>query len=72
MAPYLSHLISSSLVSSDSSDLLSKLEATNKSHLAKLDADLEDAQTNLGETEISDALKAKALYLAKIGEKVRR
>jgi 26S proteasome regulatory subunit N7 len=70
MAPYLSHLVSSSLLP-DSSDLLSKLEATNKSHLTKLDADLEDAQTNLGETEISDALKAKALYLARIGEKVR-
>ncbi|ORY92467.1 proteasome 26S subunit [Leucosporidium creatinivorum] len=69
MAPYLSHLLTTSLLPSSSSDLLSKLKSTNESHLAKLDADLEDAKTNLGETEISDALKAKALYLARIGEK---
>lgn len=71
MAPFLSHLMSSSLLPSDDK-LLSSLQTKNKEQLEKLEADLEDAKTNLGETEISDALRAKALYLARIGEKVRR
>lgn len=72
MAPYLAQLTSSSLLAGDHSSLLATLEQKNTEQLTKLDADLHDAKTNLGETEISDALKAKALYLARIGEKVRR
>lgn len=74
MGPYLSFLQSSpstsSFVPSDKK-LLHSLEEKNKEELEKLEAKLEDARTNLGETELSDALKAKALYLARIGEKVR-
>lgn len=70
MAPFLAHLISSSVLSAND-ELLSSLKSKNKEQLEKLEADLEDAKTNLGETEISDALRAKALYLARIGEKVR-
>lgn len=52
------------------SELLTKLQLKNKEELEKIDAQLEDAEKNLGGTEISDALRAKALYLAKIGDKV--
>ncbi|KDE02975.1 hypothetical protein MVLG_06509 [Microbotryum lychnidis-dioicae p1A1 Lamole] len=85
MAPWLAALTSSPQTSSSTSstastsfnsailppqpDLLARLQRRNKDHLATLDAQLADAETNLGETEISDALKAKALYLARIGEK---
>ncbi|KAI9221424.1 26S proteasome subunit RPN7-domain-containing protein [Blastocladiella britannica] len=45
------------------------LDQKNTEHLATLDAKLKDAEAAAGETEISDALIAKAEYLAKIGEK---
>ena len=51
--------------------LLPKLQRKNTEELKRLEEKLEDAQKNLGETEISDALRAKALYLARIGDKVR-
>ena len=51
--------------------LVSKMEAANTEELAALEAKLEDAEQNLGETDISDALIAKAQYLSQIGEKVR-
>lgn len=77
MAPWFQHLTSSSSSSGSSATLpaddalLSRLQAKNKEELDRLQASLEDAQLNLGETEISDALRAKALYLARIGDKVR-
>lgn len=54
----------------DSADLQTKLKAKNEEELAKLEEKVKDAQANHGETELSDALRAKATYLAKIGEKV--
>lgn len=69
MAPYLSHLTSTSVLPPQS-DLLSRLQQRNKDELARLDAKLEDAKTNLGETEVSDVLRERATYLARIGEKV--
>ncbi|BGP31656.1 proteasome regulatory particle subunit [Rhodotorula toruloides] len=68
MAPYLSHLASTSVLPPQS-DLLLRLQQRNKDELARLDAKLEDAKTNLGETEISDVLRERATYLARIGEK---
>ena len=50
--------------------LLEKMKATNKSELEKLEKNILDAETNLGETEVRDALLAKAEYLCKIGDKV--
>ncbi|KAJ1564289.1 26S proteasome non-ATPase regulatory subunit 6, partial [Cladochytrium tenue] len=50
--------------------LLKELTAANAARVAELDAKIADATENLGETEISDALIAKADYLARIGEKV--
>lgn len=70
MAPYFEQLVATGVLSADES-FLQSLQTKNKDELATLDETLEDARTNLGESEISDALRAKALYLAKIGEKVR-
>lgn len=71
MAPYLESLTTGTnpVLPSDPT-LLSQLQDKNKQELQRLETALEDAQTNLGETEVSDALKAKAAYLAKIGHKV--
>lgn len=79
MAPYLSQLLNDStishlLVSSEHQSipaLLEELTLKNTTHSAELETKLEDAVKNLGETEVSDALRAKALYLARIGHKVR-
>ncbi|KAF9975937.1 26S proteasome non-ATPase regulatory subunit 6 [Actinomortierella ambigua] len=49
--------------------LLGELEKANEETLKKLDDRLKDAEENLGETEISDALLAKAEHFAKIGDK---
>ena len=50
--------------------LLAKMQANNEEKFKKLDETLKDAEENLGETEIRDALYAKAEYLCQIGEKV--
>lgn len=76
MAPYFklvlgqspSILPSSSQASSKA--LLEKLEAKNKATLEELETKLTEAEKTEGETEISDALRAKANYLTKIGDKV--
>lgn len=73
MGPYLKALLAEPAtrdMASGKSDVLSTLEAKNKAELESIEAKLADAETNLGETEISDALKAKAAYLARIGDKV--
>ncbi|RHZ81159.1 hypothetical protein Glove_123g34 [Diversispora epigaea] len=49
--------------------LLAKYQEINKKELQELDEKLQDAEKNLGETEISDALLAKAEYFSKIGDK---
>jgi hypothetical protein len=47
------------------------MEKTNTEALEKLDERLKEAEKTEGESEISDALKAKANYLTRIGDKVR-
>ncbi|KAG9293060.1 hypothetical protein G9A89_016422 [Geosiphon pyriformis] len=49
--------------------LLSKYQEGNKADLQRLDEKLQDAEQNLGETDISDALLEKANFFAKIGDK---
>lgn len=74
MAPYLATLLADSTIApilNVDKDLLAQLQAKNAETLTQLDAKLEDATKNLGETEVSDALRAKATHLAKIGENVR-
>jgi len=45
------------------------LEEENKNQLKKLEENIKDAETNLGESELREALLAKAEYLTKIGDK---
>lgn len=76
MAPYLASLVADSSLpavfrESVPSDLLPTLQKANEDHLASLDAKLKDAQENEGETEISDVLRSRAHYLARIGEHER-
>lgn len=51
-------------------DLLSKMKKANEDELKRLDEELEDAEKNLGESEIRDAMMTKAEYLCRIGDKV--
>lgn len=51
-------------------DLQSKMKKANDEELKRLDEVLEDAETNLGESEIRDSMMAKAEYLIRIGDKV--
>lgn len=76
MAPYLKLILaeSSSILTpasqSSAKSLLEKLETANKTSFDKLAEKLAEAEKNEGETEISDALRAKANYFTKIGDKV--
>lgn len=54
----------------DGDKLAQSLKEKNEAELKVLDDKITDAEQNQGETELSDALRAKASYLAKIGEKV--
>ncbi|CAD6577344.1 MAG: hypothetical protein CYPHOPRED_000218 [Cyphobasidiales sp. Tagirdzhanova-0007] len=49
--------------------LYKTLKEKNVEELKKLNEKITDADANHGETELSDALRAKASYLAKIGKK---
>ena len=51
--------------------LLEKMEKANKEELDKLDERLAEAEKTEGEMEIADALRARANYLTRIGDKVR-
>lgn len=50
--------------------LLDIIKKENTRNLESLEKAIEDAETNLGETEVRDALLEKAEYLCKIGDKV--
>lgn len=50
-------------------NLLKKMKAANEAELKKLDASIEDAEKNLGETEVREFMLKKAEYLCKIGDK---
>ncbi|KAJ3930831.1 MAG: 26S proteasome subunit RPN7-domain-containing protein [Lentinula lateritia] len=70
MAPYYQLATSSSkpLLPLDS-DLLTSMQEANTATLKSLDETLESATATEGESEISDALKARANFLTRIGEK---
>ncbi|GAB5568204.1 26S proteasome non-ATPase regulatory subunit 6 [Prionailurus iriomotensis] len=68
MAPYYEALCKSLDWQMDT-DLLSKMKKANEEELKRLDEELEDAEKNLGESEIRDAMMAKAEYLCRIGDK---
>lgn len=50
--------------------LLQELEEKNAETLAQLDTKIEEAEKLDGETEIAEALRNRAFYLTRIGEKV--
>ena len=50
--------------------LLEKMEKENEEELKRLEERLEEAEKTEGESEISDALRAKANYLTRIGDRV--
>jgi len=64
MAPYLRH------VEASNSSLISTLSEKNEKELLTLDEKLKDAEENLGDSEISELLRSKAMYLCRIGDKV--
>lgn len=70
MTPYYRIATSGSTLTADNA-LIEKMEKANKEELEKLDERLEEAKKTEGESEISDALKARANYFTKIGDKVR-
>ncbi|PSR75336.1 hypothetical protein EW026_g4149 [Hermanssonia centrifuga] len=68
MAPYYRLVISTGALPSDQT-ILESLENANKEELAKLDERVAEAEKQEGESDIADALKARANYLTKIGDK---
>ncbi|XP_064605439.1 26S proteasome non-ATPase regulatory subunit 6-like [Liolophura sinensis] len=51
------------------SKLLKTMQETNTKELQRLDEAVDDAEKNLGETEVRDAMLKKAEYLCRIGDK---
>ena len=71
MAPYYRKLTSSPTSLLPINQLtLDSMEKANADELQKLDDRLADAEKTEGESEISDALKARANFFTRIGEKV--
>ncbi|KAJ3004337.1 UNVERIFIED_CONTAM: 26S proteasome non-ATPase regulatory subunit 6 [Siphonaria sp. JEL0065] len=68
MAPFYAQLVAQFKWAPDAA-LTKTLTDANTEELGRLDEKIKDAETNLGITDVSDALIAKASYLAKIGEK---
>ncbi|TFK63027.1 proteasome 26S subunit [Pluteus cervinus] len=71
MGAYYRGITSTSSVLPLNKTLLESLEKENAEELQKLDERLEEAQKIEGESEISDALKARANHLTRIGERDR-
>ncbi|KIK38738.1 hypothetical protein CY34DRAFT_809038 [Suillus luteus UH-Slu-Lm8-n1] len=68
MAPYYKLVTSAGALTSDPA-LLESMEKDNEEELKKLDERLAEAEKQEGESEISDALKARANHLTRIGDK---
>ncbi|KXN93204.1 26S proteasome non-ATPase regulatory subunit 6, partial [Leucoagaricus sp. SymC.cos] len=71
MAPYHKSKTSTFSVLSLDKALLELLKKANEDELEILDEQLAEAERQEGESEISDALKARANYLTRIGDKDR-
>lgn len=68
LAPMYEHLCATLSVPVDQAKL-DAMKVKNIEHLSVIDAKIKDAEDNLGETEVRDALLARADYLAKLGDK---
>jgi 26S proteasome regulatory subunit N7 len=69
MAPYYKLVAESGVINLDK-NLLEKMEKENEDELQRLDGKLKEAEEMEGETDIAEVLRAKAMYLTRIGEKV--
>ena len=69
MAPFY-HATCVEMKITEDAKLFEKLTEKNRAELSRLDHNIEDAQENLGETELKDALLERAEYLSRIGDKV--
>jgi 26S proteasome regulatory subunit N7 len=69
MSPYYKLVVESGVIPLDES-LLAKMEKENTDELERLDKKLKEAEEMEGETDIAEVLRAKAMYLTRIGEKV--
>ncbi|KAI8843470.1 26S proteasome subunit RPN7-domain-containing protein [Chytriomyces cf. hyalinus JEL632] len=67
MTPFYAKLVAQFGWTADAA-LSKDLAAKNEAELKKLDDKIVDAEANLGITDVSDALIARATYLARIGE----
>ncbi|OCH93449.1 PCI-domain-containing protein [Obba rivulosa] len=70
MAPYYRLVTSKGTLPLDQA-LLDSMEAENAAELAKFDGRLTEAEKTEGESDIADALQARANYLTRIGDKER-
>jgi 26S proteasome regulatory subunit N7 len=52
--------------------LFDAMKSKNEEELKEIEAKAVDAEQNQGETEVNEALLAKADYYAKIGDKVKK
>ncbi|GBE81660.1 PCI-domain-containing protein [Sparassis latifolia] len=68
MAPYYRLVTAASILPLDQA-LLESMEKANKEELEKLDLRLSEAEKTEGESDIADALHARANHLTRIGEK---
>lgn len=68
MAPYYESMCSQLGWDVDT-ELLARMQAANKEELAKLEEDEKDAELNHGETEVLEAILARADFYARIGDK---
>lgn len=67
MAPY----IRTTSIKPPNAGLLPDLEKKNTAELESIETKLKDAEENQGESEVSELLRSKAMYLCRIGNKVR-
>lgn len=70
MGPYYRVITSASSLLPLDQSLLDSMEKENAEELKKLDDRLTEAEKTEGESEISDALKARANHFTRIGDKV--
>ena len=70
MGPYYRSITAASTALPLDQELLDSMEKSNQDELKRLDERLADAEKTEGESEISDALRARANYLTRIGDKV--
>lgn len=69
MAPFYKYLTETLKIPFDQA-FHARMEAANKEELKRFDEKVEDAEQNMGETEVNEALLGKADYYALIGDKV--